>query len=52
MISFLILVMVQLVPCLYFFFQDVKEDNFKHLFKWVATTILLMIALFLKSINL
>ena len=51
MFSFLILVMCYLISVIYHFIQDVKNNN-KHLFKWVITIILLVVAVYLKSINL
>ena len=52
MFSFLILIMLYVIPCIYYFIQDIKKNNYKHLWKWIITTILLLVALYLKSINL
>ena len=52
MISFLILVMCYLIPCIYSLIQDIKKNEYKHLWKWVAAIILLLVAVYLKSINL
>ena len=52
MFSFLILVVLFMASCLYSLVQDVKENNGKHLLKWVVKIILLLIAVYLKSINL
>ena len=52
MISFLILVVLFMVSCLNSLLQDVKKNNGKHLFKWAIAIILLVVAVYLKSINL
>ena len=52
MFSFLILIMLYAIPCFYYFTQDIKKNNYKHLWKWIITIILLLVALYLKSINL
>ena len=52
MFSFLILVVLFMASCLYSLVQDVKKNNGKHLLKWVVKIILLLIAVYLKSINL
>ena len=52
MFSFLILIMFYLASCLYSLIQDIKKNNGKHLFKWVVAIILLVVAVYLKSINL
>ena len=52
MFSFLILIMFYMASCFYSLIQDIKKNNGKHLFKWVITIILLVAAVYLKSINL
>ena len=52
MFSFLILIMFYMIPCIYSFIKDIKKNNGKHLFKWVIAIILLVVAVYLKSINL
>ena len=52
MFSFLILVTLYMTSCFYSLIQDIKKNNGKHLFKWVIAIILLVIAVYLKSINL
>ena len=52
MISFLILIMFYMVSCIYYFIQDIKKNNYKYLFKWIIAIILLLVAVYLKSINL
>ncbi len=52
MFSFLILIMCYLIPVIYYFIQDIKNNNYKYLWKWIIAIILLLIALYLKSINL
>ena len=52
MFSFLILIMFYMTSCFYFLIQDIKKNNGKHLFKWVVAIILLIVAVYLKSINL
>ena len=52
MFSFLILVMVYMASCLYSLIKKKKKNNDKHLVKWVVKIILLLIAVYLKSINL
>ena len=52
MFSFLILIMFYMIPCFYSLIQDIKKNNGKHLFKWVIAIILLLVAVYLKSINL
>ena len=52
MFSFLILIMFFIVPCLYYLINDIKKHNYKYLFNWIIAIILLLIAVYLKSINL
>ena len=52
MFSFLILVMLFMTSCLYSLIQDIKKNNGKHFIKWVIAIILLVVAVYLKSINL
>ena len=52
MFSFLILVMLYMTSCFYSLIQDIKKNNGKHLFKCVVKIILLLVAVYLKSINL
>ena len=52
MFSFLILIMFYMASCFYSLIQDIKKNNGKHLFKWVVAIILLVVAVYLKSINL
>ena len=52
MFSFLILVVLYMASCFYSLIQDIKKNNEKHLFKWVVKIILLVVAVYLKSINL
>ena len=52
MFSFLILIMIFMVSCFCSLFQDIKKNNGKHLFKWVIKIILLVVAVYLKSLNL
>ena len=52
MFSFLILVVLFMASCFYSLIQDVKKNNGKHLFKYVVKIILLLVAVYLKSINL
>jgi hypothetical protein len=50
MLSFIILVLLYLIPCIYFFFNDIKENKLG--IKWIIAIILLIIAIYLKSINM
>ena len=52
MFSFLIIIMLYAIPCIYYFIQDIKKNNYKYLWKWIIIIILLLVALYLKSINL
>ena len=52
MFSFLILIMFYMTSCFYSLIQDIKKNNEKHLFKWIIAIILLVVAVYLKSINL
>ena len=52
MFSFLILVVCYLIPVICNFIKDIKNNNDKHLFKWIIAIILLVVAVYLKSINL
>ena len=52
MFSFLILVAFFMTSCFYSLIQAVKKNNGKHVFKCVVKIILLVIAVYLKSINL
>ena len=52
MFSFLILIMFYMTSCFYSLIQDIKKNNGKHLFKWIIAIILLVVAVYLKSINL
>ena len=52
MFSFLIVVGLLMVSCFYSLIQDSINNNDKHFFKYVVKIILLMTAIFLKSINM
>ena len=52
MSSFLILIMCCLIPVIYCFIQDIKNNNYKYLWKWIASIILLSAAVYLKSMDL
>ena len=52
MFSFLILIMFFMIPRLYSFLQDIEKNNYRHLFKWIIAIILLLVVVYLKSINL
>ena len=52
MFSFLILIMCYLIPVIYYLIQDIKNNNYKYLWKRITAIILLLIAVYLKSINL
>ena len=53
MYSFYILVIGALIHVVSCFFQEIKNNNFNFkCLKWMTATILLMIAIFLKSIGL
>ena len=52
MFSFLILVVLYMASCFYSLIQDIKKNNYRHLFKWIIAIILLVVAVYLKSINL
>ena len=52
MISFLILIMFYLISVICNFIKDIKNNNGKHLFTWIIAIILLLVAVYLKSINL
>ena len=52
MFSFLILVVLYMASCLNSLLQDVKKNNGKHSFKWAMAVTLLVVAVYLKSINL
>ena len=52
MISFLILVLCYMASCFYSLIQDLKKNDDKHLFTWIIAIILLLVAVYLKSINL
>ena len=51
MFSFLILVMFFMAPCLYSLLQDAIKNEGKHFFKYAVKIILLLVAVYLKSIN-
>ena len=51
MFSFLILVVIYMASCFYSLIQDIK-NNGKHFIKCVIKIILLLVAVYLKSINL
>jgi hypothetical protein len=50
MLSFIILVLLYLIPCIYFFFMDIKKNKIS--IKWIIAIILLITAIYLKSINM
>lgn len=50
--GFLILIMCSLIPVIYYFFQDIKNNNHKYLWKWATAIILLLVAVCLKSMSL
>ena len=52
MFSFLILVVVYMASCFYSLIQNVQKNDGKHLFKCAVKIILLVVAVYLKSINL
>ena len=52
MFSFLILIMCYLIPAIYYLIKDIKNNNYKYLWKWITAIILLLVAVYLKSINL
>ena len=52
MSSFLILIMCCLIPVIHYFFQDIKNNNHKYLWKWATAIILLLVAVYLKSMDL
>ena len=49
--GFLILAMCFLIPIIYYFFQDIKNNDHKYLWKWTTAIILLLVAVCLKSIG-
>lgn len=51
MFSFLILITLYFIPVVHIFIRDIKNGNYKNLYKWVIAIILLVIAIYLKSIN-
>ena len=52
MFSFLIVVVILLVSCFYSLIKDSINNNGKHWIKCAVKIILLMVAVYLKSINL
>ena len=52
MFSFLILVVLYMASCLYSLIQDVEKNNGKHFITHLIKIILLVAAVYLKSINL
>jgi uncharacterized membrane protein len=50
MISFLLLVMVFLIPCIYYFVTDIIKYN-KISYKMLIAVVLLIIAIYIKSIG-
>lgn len=52
MFSFLILIMCYLISVIHHFIKDIKKNNYKHLWKYITVIILLLVAVYLKSINL
>ena len=52
MFSFLILVVLYMASCFYSLIQDIKKNNNKHFITHVIKIILLVVAVYLKSINL
>ena len=52
MFSFLILIMFFMVPCLYSMLQDAIKNEGKHFITHLIKIILLVVAVYLKSINL
>lgn len=50
MISFLLLVMVLLIPCIYYFVTDIIKYN-KISYKMLVAVVLLIIAIYIKSIG-
>ena len=52
MFSFLILIVLYMASCFCSLIQDIEKHNGKHLFKWAIAIILLVVAVYLKSINL
>ena len=52
MISFTILVGILMESCLYSLLKDAVKNEDKHFFKYVVKIILLLVAVYFKSINL
>ena len=52
MISFLILVGILMASCLYSLLKDAVKNEDKHFFKYAVKIILLLVAVYFKSINL
>lgn len=52
MFSFLILVFSSLISIICSFIKDIGKNNYKNVWKLTAKIILLLIAVYLKSINL
>lgn len=50
MISFIILVMVYLIPCIYYFVTDITKYN-KINYKLIIAIVLLVIAVYIKTIG-
>ena len=44
--------MFYLIPVIYNFIKDIKNNNYKYSWKWATAIILLVVAVYLKSINL
>ena len=52
MFSFLILVVCYLIPVIYRLIRDIVNGNYKYLWKWATAIVLLLIAVYFKSMNL
>ena len=52
MFSFTILVVLLMASCLYSLIQDAIKNEDKHFFKYAVKIILLLVAVYFKSINL
>ena len=52
MFSFLILAVFYLIPAVYYFFQDIKNNSRKYLWKWATAIVLSLVAVYLRSVSL
>lgn len=51
MFSFLILISLYFISVIHFIIYDINNENYKSVYKWIIVIILLVIAIYLKSIN-